>query len=631
MYLHGILSSTRGLGAFLNEDGVGLCFSIRDAAGKLHDRFFFNIGQPNPSPPMHPIHVDDPGVCDRVRLHLPSFRPYYARYELLDGRNEFEWIERDGLFHLRCRAADEVVFREYAVLPPAGGEPAPARSGKVLWERLVPPDVDGPPPPRGFFAYGVQWGVPYSGEIRLVVSPSPLPGYAAAGSSGAGPSSCPPAPPGLGPPPRLCEPWAVPLFYNLCTAPGSLRNRLYIANCKSWVPFMARVLERPDLAEGPYVAAWDASLSAAALSEEWPELSARCLLSVLEALQPDGRLPQLQQGRMYTNRTNPPVWFVAAARLRERLPPALGDALQAALHPLLVRNYEWFKREQGNGDFTYSWGLDNEDEVGRSLLPVLKGKWAAVLESGLDDSPMYTAGVEMAPGGRLLDHACVDLTALMAFASGYLRDSARSLGLDPAPFEEDVRRHADALKGFHDPSAGLLNAYRRLPNGGRGPLHPELTPCSLYPLLAPGLDPAVAADLLRLARSPHFARAAGDRPELRLPSVSFLSREYNGDGDYWRGRIWPPMVYLAGLGVREHDGVLYRELRAAAQALLEAEWGRSGACHENYSAETGRGYPRPGTFARSCAMYSWAGLLGALPPPKDEAAAARGPAAARPR
>jgi glycogen debranching enzyme len=95
-----------------------------------------------------------------------------------------------------------------------------------------------------------------------------------------------------------------------------------------------------------------------------------------------------------------------------------------------------------------------------------------------------------------------------------------------------------------------------------------------------------------------------------LPSLASTSEHFDADGDYWRGRVWPPLVYLAAMGFKRWNKEAYQKLKDASIALLNEEWERHHHIHENYSALSGEGEPQPGTYARSCPLYSWGGLLG---------------------
>ena len=203
--------------------------------------------------------------------------------------------------------------------------------------------------------------------------------------------------------------------------------------------------------------------------------------------------------------------------------------------PLLL-NYRWFKRHRMNADFTFSWGTDNEDDG--QLLRVC-GKAGAVHESGLDNSPLFD---EMELQDGKLDFACIDLSCLMYRACEVLLRFTAILGSDDATRSRDElrldsARFRRALRDFFSAEKSIVNSFRRR-NGTRVYAR-TLTPLCFYPLLTNTLDAAEVDLLVHLFRSSDFTGSAA-----MLPSLSFNDPRFDGDGDYWRGRIWPPLVYL---------------------------------------------------------------------------------------
>ncbi|MBN2360324.1 MAG: hypothetical protein JXR83_12800, partial [Deltaproteobacteria bacterium] len=132
-----------------------------------------------------------------------------------------------------------------------------------------------------------------------------------------------------------------------------------------------------------------------------------------------------------------------------------------------------------------------------------------------------------------------------------------------------------------------------------------ITPTALYPLL---LEPPPAADrIARLLAALDDTALLGGAPA--IPSLARSDRRYDPDGDYWRGRIWPPLNWLVRRGLERIDPARAARLASASRQLYVDEWRVHGHGHENYSALTGSGEPLPGTYARSCPMYTWSLLL----------------------
>ena len=109
-----------------------------------------------------------------------------------------------------------------------------------------------------------------------------------------------------------------------------------------------------------------------------------------------------------------------------------------------------------------------------------------------------------------------------------------------------------------------------------------------------------------------------------LPSIS---KDDEGDNyalqDYWRGRIWAPMIQLVYWALEQYSGSVPEAgdamdgLVAQSKALLMREWrgyggpnayaGSGRYVYENFGADTGEGY---GYSSEAQPMYSWGALAG---------------------
>ena len=105
-----------------------------------------------------------------------------------------------------------------------------------------------------------------------------------------------------------------------------------------------------------------------------------------------------------------------------------------------------------------------------------------------------------------------------------------------------------------------------------------------------------------------------------LPSISKDDHNYAFQ-DYWRGRIWTPMLQLVAWGLEEYSSAEVREALAGlaqqSKAVLLRPWmgfessdGYSGTgrrVYENYDADTAEGY----SYSSSAfPMYAWGALAG---------------------
>jgi glycogen debranching enzyme len=272
--------------------------------------------------------------------------------------------------------------------------------------------------------------------------------------------------------------------------------------------------------------------------------------------------------------------------------------------PQVARAHRWLMaRREPRRDGLLCWG-DDPEKIG----PIRIDGWAgAAYESGMDDSPLWE-DLAFDPASHSLGRGCVDLTSLAALSARVLAHLSRSTDVDPTSFEQDFRRIRVAANLRLWSDDGL---YRNLRLDDS--LSSRIGPTSFYPLLA-GLVPRDRAEILVRM---HLLNPEEFGGPYVIPSIARNDRAFNPDGDYWRGRIWPPINFLVWAGLRQYDGGASAHLASASRELFDIEWGRRGHIHENYSALTGEGRPGRGIYARSCPFYCWGGLL-LLPAAEEE-------------
>ena len=530
----------RGLTEWTDENGNGFAVKIRTRDGKTIEQCFPNIGQPDQSPPVHSMHKDDPEYDAQYSLIGCEARPWSFAYTIEDLTVRF-WEKGSAmLFRFDPEQAIEFEFNRVGDCIPV---------------------------------FGFEFGKRYRSSIYGAVFVDETPDFDVFPAYGSDADSIS----------------KLPILMNAVIS-DSMKNSFSITVNKAWIPFISQLfgIRRSNRT---LIFAWDGSFSAILLADWEPDLAKRNLAAIFENQQPDGRLPQIFIDTHPSNRSNPPIWFIAVWKIYLRTQDR--DYLRSVF-PVLKRNYSWFKTHRMNGDGSYSWGTDHEQD---DLQVKLTGTVAAVLESGLDDSPVFD-GVSLK--GDKLDMACIDLTCLMMLACRLLIRMSEAVFESADEYRRDLALLDRSVHAFFDLDAGVVNAYRW--DGSSKAFVPEITPTVFYPLLTGCLNTDEVA-LLRSIYREHFDG------EWVIPSVSRLSKSYNPDGDYWRGRIWPPMNYLAALGMKRYMPEIADEMREKSRRMMQREWQRDGHVHENYSAATGFGEPRRGTYARSCPLYSWGGLL----------------------
>lgn len=550
----------RGLNQLLNVDGEGFYFTI-EKDGKSYDRFFPNVGQPNQKPSVHIHHVDVSSYNSDVYIEYANFNPFYAKYRLFN--NEIEIIAAKGYYLFRADFKDTIRFY-------LSGNFTEFKEDDRIGQR--------------FYVRGIEFDQDLSGEMYAVISQrSILPGdykdqFAKAGSElQAGIRKYTP---------RNVSQCSV--FYNIMIS-QDLFNRYFVPINRVWIKMLDDLFHLNGGSYNLAIFGWDNAFASIILAEFDLDLAKKNLLSIFEGQQEDGRIPQLRLGNCLSNRTNPPIWFLAAEKIYQS---SQDKKFLEEIFPKLLKNYEWFKKNRMNRDGTFSWGIDHDAQVD----PLnLSGKIGAMMESGLDDSPIFD---EMELSGNKLNYACIDLSCLMYRAAEIMEEFNYQLRYGSKEYLYDLSVFKGAIHVFFNFGRGIANSFSANKYAN------ELTPVSFYPLLTGFLNHREVNLLEALFDSEHFRET--------LPSLSYDSKYYNGDGDYWRGRFWPPMIYLVAQGFKRYHSQAYHRIKDWAEQLLMNEWDRHHHIHENYSSKTGNGEPEEGVYARSCPFYSWGGLLGIL-------------------
>lgn len=351
---------------------------------------------------------------------------------------------------------------------------------------------------------------------------------------------------------------------------------------------------------GYVVFCWDTFFAAHMLASDDGDLAIACALEAFREMVDDTYVPNNTQGsgRRSWDRSQPPVGSLMVREVY-RLHPRRWF-LDAAFPPLLRWNRFW-DRARKNGQGLLSWGSNPAaPRVGDPLETrqpnTLLG---AVLESGLDNSPMYD-GVPFDPVTHRMALSDVGLNALYVADCRALAEIAEAIGKEREA--EELRGRAEMYDAglqdlFSNASGIFLN--RRTDTGAADE---RLSPTSFYPLLSGTATPEQAERMVK----EHLANPKEFWGEWVIPSTP-RSEEAYADNDYWRGRIWGPMNFLVYLGLRRYDLPEIRHaLAERSAALLLKEWRKNGFVYENYNPDTGDG----GDVRRADPYYHWGGLLG---------------------
>jgi putative isomerase len=295
------------------------------------------------------------------------------------------------------------------------------------------------------------------------------------------------------------------------------------------------------------------------------------------------------------DRSEPPVGAITVLGIYKRF----NDRwfLEDAFTPLLRWNRWWAEHRDVQGYL--AWGSDGENEP-RNLDDDTPGtRSGAILESGLDNSPMYDATTYNSRS-HLLEFADVGLMSMYIADCDALAQIAEVLNksAEAKELKERGDRYKAKLATLWNEREGIfLNKDLRTGESGM-----RLSPTNFYPMLAK----AATAEQAKTMIEKHLLNPKEFGGEWIIPSIARDDPAF-GDQNYWRGRIWGPMNYLVYLGLRNYDDPsVRREFAQKSYELFLKEWREKGHVHENYNAITGTG----DDVSSSDRFYHWGALLG---------------------
>ncbi len=320
-------------------------------------------------------------------------------------------------------------------------------------------------------------------------------------------------------------------------------------------------------------------------------------MEILREETPEGFVPNYARpdGWKSFDRSEPPVGAITVLGLYRQYHDRwfLADAFE----PLLRWNRWWNDHRQIDGYL--AWGSDGENQPANlddRTVGKLKG---AILESGLDNSPMYDSAIYN-PQTHLLEYADVGLMGLYIADCNALARIAGILGKSPESKElrDRAARYTAKLQTMWSEQDGMF-LNRDLHTGE---VNRRLSPTNFYPLLAHAATPEQARTMIEK----HLLNPREFWGQYVIPSIERDDPAFK-DQDYWRGRIWGPMNYLVYLGLLNYDDEpVRREFAQKSYELFLKEWTANGHVHENYNAITGSG----DDVRSSDRFYHWGALLG---------------------
>jgi hypothetical protein len=311
----------------------------------------------------------------------------------------------------------------------------------------------------------------------------------------------------------------------------------------------------------------------------------------------EGFVPNYARGGEWKSfdRSEPPVGAITVLGLYRKF----NDRWFAedTFEPLLRWNRWWAAHRDIDGYL--AWGSDGQNSPG-NLDDGSRGTRAgAILESGLDNSPMYDTATYDGQK-HVLEFADVGLMSLYIADCEALAELAEALGKPEVEKElkdRATRYRAKVATLWSDQEGIFLNKDLH-----SGQFSTRLSPTNFYPMLARAATPEQA----RIMIQRHLRNPNEFWGQWVIPSIERNDRAFH-DQDYWRGRIWGPMNYLVYLGLCNYDdSAIRQEFAQKSYALFLREWTEHRHVHENYNADGGTG----DDVRNSDRFYHWGALLG---------------------
>ena len=311
----------------------------------------------------------------------------------------------------------------------------------------------------------------------------------------------------------------------------------------------------------------------------------------------EGFVPNYARGGGWKSfdRSEPPVGAITVLGLYQKFHDRW--FLQDAFEPLLRWNRWWAAHRQIDGYL--AWGSDGENPPGNLDDGSRGTRLGAILESGLDNSPMYDGATYNAQT-HVLEYADVGLMSMYIADCDALAQMAQTL--DKPVVEKELKDRAARFRAklatLWSPQAGIfLNK-----DVHTGQFNTRLSPTNFYPMLARAATPDEARTMIQK----HLLNPREFWGQWIIPSIERDDPAFP-DQNYWRGRIWGPMNYLVYLGLCNYnDPDIRRQFAQKSYSLFLKEWTEHRHVHENYNAITGTG----DDVRNSDRFYHWGALLG---------------------
>jgi len=344
---------------------------------------------------------------------------------------------------------------------------------------------------------------------------------------------------------------------------------------------------------------WDSYFGALMQAVDEKQLAYCNAISITNSLTPSGFVPNYacQDKIKSYDRSQPPVGSMTCLEIYKRHKEEW--FLREVYDKLLTWN-QWFITHRQTKNGLLAWGSDPYEPVTGVGLEFngVADRQGAAYESGLDNSPMYDdTPYDEESHCLMLDD--VGLTGLYIHDCRCLSEIAGILGdaENKQKLSDRAEMMEERMEELWDEETGMYLNRRT----DTGTFDHRLSPFHFHALFSRKVGQERAERIIR----EHMLNPEEFWGEYVLPSIARNDPAYP-DNDYWRGRIWAPMNFLAYMAMREYDLPGERKMLAEKSAeLILKEWLTKGHVHENYDAENGEGCH----LKNSDRFYHWGGLL----------------------
>ncbi|MCS7227609.1 MAG: trehalase family glycosidase [Endomicrobia bacterium] len=372
-------------------------------------------------------------------------------------------------------------------------------------------------------------------------------------------------------------------------------GRLYIPVNRAWTKMMGEIYGYDKKTfKGPFMFIWDSAFNSYLASFVDLNLAEENLKILMDFnLKNNGLLIQCRVGDRINNLTGLPVISYIVLKIYRRYK---NFEFVRYMYPKLIKWHFWLRKNRDkNKNLLFEWGYEKKADV------IIEPESSAGYESGMDNTPMYEEA-KVNKKLRCIEMDCVDLSTFYALDSFSLAQLAKVLNKHKE-YEFFIKEYTEVKRKINKLlwNKGLKVYINRHWDGKFASL---LTPTSFYPMIAKIPSQQQAELLIKTLFDENLFWG-----KFVIPSIAKNSRLYNPDGDYWRGRIWPPINFFVYEGLKNYDRKSAELVAEKSLQIFLNEWKNHGHIHENYSALTGNGEPRQGVYARSCPFYTWGGLM----------------------